>query len=140
MQVLASLAKHYGFNLETPWDQLPPEVAIVILYGSGGKKVPLVSVQHSLVLDMEAVNADIQHDLDDKGIAKTAREEKIRARNADMARKASEDAKMAKLYREVILKEKAPEGGFVPLGALGGIQPAAPKKAEKKEEVGSFGD
>ncbi len=107
---------------------------------AGGKKVPLVSVQHSLVLDMEAVNADIQHDLDDKGIAKTAREEKIRARNADMARKASEDAKMAKLYREVILKEKAPEGGFVPLGALGGIQPAAPKKAEKKEEVGSFGD
>ena len=104
---------------------------------AGGKKVPLVSVQHSLVLDMEAVNADIQHDLDDQGIAKTAREEKIRARNADMARKAAEDAKMAKLYREVILKEKAPEGGFVPIDALGGIKPAAPK-AEK--EVGSFGD
>ena len=111
---------------------------------AGGKKVPLVSVQHSLVLDLEAVNADIQHDLDDKGIAKTAREEKLRARNADMARKASEDAKMAKLYREVILKEKAPEGGFVPLSALGGIAPApkvAPTaKVEKKEEVGSFGD
>lgn len=103
------------------------------------KKVPLASVQHSLVLDLEAVNADIQHDLDSKGIAKTAREEKIRARNADIARKAAEDAKMAKLYREVILKEKAPEGGFVPLNALGGIQPAAPK-ADKKEEVGSFGD
>jgi len=41
MQVLSSLAKHYGFSLETPWDQLPPEAAIVILYGSGGKKVPL---------------------------------------------------------------------------------------------------
>ena len=111
---------------------------------AGGKKVPLVSVQHSLVLDLEAVNADIQHDLDDKGIAKTAREEKLRARNADMARKASEDAKMAKLYREVILKEKTPEGGFVPLSALGGIAPApkvAPAaKVEKKEEVGSFGD
>ena len=77
-----------------------------------------------------------------QGIAKTAREEKIRARNADMARKASEDAKMAKLYREVVLKEKAPEGGFVPLGALGGIKPAAPvKKVEEvREEVGSFGD
>ncbi len=111
---------------------------------AGGKKVPLVSVQHSLVLDLEAVNADIQHDLDDKGIAKTAREEKLRARNAEMARKASEDAKMAKLYREVILKEKTPEGGFVPLSALGGIAPApkvAPAaKVEKKEEVGSFGD
>ena len=111
---------------------------------AGGKKVPLVSVQHSLVLDLEAVNADIQHDLDDKRIAKTAREENLRARNAEMARKASEDAKMAKLYREVILKEKTPEGGFVPLSALGGIAPApkvAPAaKVEKKEEVGSFGD
>ena len=68
---------------------------------AGGKKVPLVSVQHSLVLDLEAVNADIQHDLDDKGIAKTAREEKLRARNAEMARKASEDAKMAKLTKNL---------------------------------------
>ncbi|HXJ44039.1 MAG TPA: radical SAM protein [Bryobacteraceae bacterium] len=113
---------------------------------AGGKKVPLVSVQHSLVLDMDAVNADIQHDLDDQGIAKTAREEKLRARNADMARKASEDAKMAKLYREVVLKEKPVEGGFVPISALGGIAPAAPKPVAKeasqsaKEEVGSFGD
>jgi len=48
---------------------------------------------------------------------------------------------MAKLYREVVLKEKPVEAGFVPLGALGGISPAkteAPK--ESREEVGSFGD
>jgi hypothetical protein len=80
--------------------------------------------------------------LDDKGIARTARDEKIRARNEEMLRKSAEDAKMAKLYREVVLKEKAPEGGFVPLTALGGIQPAAPKPAatEARQEVGSFGD
>jgi uncharacterized radical SAM superfamily Fe-S cluster-containing enzyme len=109
---------------------------------AGNKKVPLTSQQHSLVLDMDAVNADRQHDLDDKGIARTARDEKIRARNEEMLRKSAEDAKMAKLYREVVLKEKAPEGGFVPLSALGGIQPAAPKPAatEAREEVGSFGD
>ena len=43
-----------------------------------------------------------------------------------MAKKAAEDARMAKLYREVVLKEKPVEGGFVPLGSLGGIKPAAP--------------
>jgi hypothetical protein len=50
---------------------------------------------------------------------------------------------MAKLYREVVLKEKPIEAGFVPVSMLGGIQPAAPKAAQTKEtreEVGSFGD
>jgi hypothetical protein len=110
---------------------------------AGGKNVNLPSKEHSLILNMDAVNADIQHDLDSQGIAKTAREEKLRARNADMARKAAEDARMAKLYREVVLKEKPVEAGFVPLNTLtGGIAPA-PKpaaKVENKEEVGSFGD
>jgi uncharacterized radical SAM superfamily Fe-S cluster-containing enzyme len=108
---------------------------------AGGKKVALASTEHSLVLDLEAVNAGIQHDLDDKGIAKTAREEKLRKRNSDMAKKAAEDARMAKLYREVVLKEKPVEAGFVPLDALG-IKPAAKAAAagEAREEVGSFGD
>jgi len=108
---------------------------------AGGKNVNLASKEHSLVLNLDAVNAGIQHDLDDKGIAKTAREEKTRARNAEMARKAGEDAKMAKLYREVILKEKPLEPGFIPVELLGGIKPAAkPATTEKREEVGSFGD
>src|ERR1700739_1601192 len=92
---------------------------------AGGKNVNLPSREHSLVLNMEAVNADIQHDLDSQGIAKTAREEKLRKRNTEMAKKAAEDARMAKLYREVVLKEKPVEGGFVPLETLGGIKPAA---------------
>jgi uncharacterized radical SAM superfamily Fe-S cluster-containing enzyme len=110
---------------------------------AGGKSVNLPSKEHSLILDMDAVNADIQHDLDSQGIAKTAREEKIRKRNAEMQKKAAEDARMAKLYREVILKEKPVEAGFVPVSALGGIAPApkpVEKPSEKKEEVGSFGD
>jgi hypothetical protein len=114
---------------------------------AGGKAVPLASTQHSLVLDMQAVNAERQHDLDDLGIAKTAREEKMRKRNEEMAKRASDDARMAKLYREVILKEKPVEAGFVPVDALGGIKPAAPKpepapasEKENRKEVGSFGD
>jgi len=106
---------------------------------AGGKSVNLPSKEHSLILNAEAVAAGKQHDLDDLGIAKTAREEKIRARNADIVKKAAEDAKMAKLYREVILKEKPIESGFVPLNHIGGIQPAA-TKADSREEVGSFGD
>src|SRR3546814_16171480 len=37
MQVLESLGKAYGFDLTTPWQDLPGEVQLVILYGSGGK-------------------------------------------------------------------------------------------------------
>ncbi|HTA43959.1 MAG TPA: radical SAM protein [Bryobacteraceae bacterium] len=105
---------------------------------AGGKKVNLPSTDHSLILNMDDVNHGLQHDLDDKGIAKTAREEKIRKRDSEMAKKAAEDARMAKLYREVVLKEKPAEAGFVPLETLGGIKPAA--KKEEREEVGSFGD
>src|SRR5579885_2627057 len=48
---------------------------------AGGKKVNLPSTEHSLVLRPEDVNRERQHDLDEMGIAKTAREEKIRARD-----------------------------------------------------------
>ncbi|WP_375291406.1 excinuclease ABC subunit UvrA, partial [Qipengyuania sp.] len=41
MQVLASLAKEYGFGLETPWEGLKPENREVILFGTKGKRVPL---------------------------------------------------------------------------------------------------
>lgn len=41
MQVLSSLAEHFGFDLTTPWDALQTELKIVILYGTGGKAVPL---------------------------------------------------------------------------------------------------
>ena len=41
MQVLASLAKEYGFDLTTPWQDLGAENQDVILYGTKGKRVPL---------------------------------------------------------------------------------------------------
>src|SRR5216683_2423662 len=46
---------------------------------AGGKKVGLETTQHSLQLDAEAVAKGKQTDLDEKGIAKNAREEKLRA-------------------------------------------------------------
>ncbi|AEG47840.1 UvrABC system protein A [Sphingobium chlorophenolicum L-1] len=41
MQVLGSLAKEFGFSLETPWQDLAPEVKIIILHGTAGKPVTL---------------------------------------------------------------------------------------------------
>ena len=70
---------------------------------------------------------------DKSGIAKNAREEKIRARDAKLKSDA-ENAKMAALYRKEVLGEKAPEGGFVPLGAiggLGGITPSSRRQTSK---------
>ncbi len=34
-QLIQSLARHYGFDIETPWTELTPEVQKVLLYGSG---------------------------------------------------------------------------------------------------------
>ena len=41
MQVLASLAKEFGFSLDTPWQDLPGEVQLVILHGTAGRPVTL---------------------------------------------------------------------------------------------------
>ncbi len=41
MQVLASLAKEYGFSLDTPWEELAHAHQEVILHGTKGARVPL---------------------------------------------------------------------------------------------------
>ena len=98
---------------------------------AGGKSVPLNSRDHAMVLREEIVTNEIQHDLDNLGIAKTAREEKIRARDAKIKQDA-ENAKMAKLYRKEVLGEQE-QPGFI---SLGEIKPAAPVvKAEVEETV-----
>jgi uncharacterized radical SAM superfamily Fe-S cluster-containing enzyme len=87
---------------------------------AGGKKVGMTQVGHELVLNMEHVNAEANHTLDNLGIAKNAREEKIRARDEKVKTEA-ENARMAKLYREHVLGEKPVEG----LVSLGDIRPAS---------------
>jgi len=63
-------------------------------------------VGHNLNLNMEHVNAEANHTLDELGIAKNSREEKLRARavtTADKLKADAENAQMAKLYREHVL-------------------------------------
>jgi 7,8-dihydro-6-hydroxymethylpterin dimethyltransferase len=94
---------------------------------AGGKNVGLATKDHSLVLDAEAVALGKQKDLDDAGIAKTAREEKLRAK-AEAKKKAEENERMASLYRQHVLKEQ-PAEPVVQIQGLGG------KKKDPVQEV-----
>ncbi|MGC2475310.1 MAG: radical SAM protein [Candidatus Sulfotelmatobacter sp.] len=100
---------------------------------AGGKKVKMDQQETAteyLNLREDLVTNELQHDLDNLGIAKTAREEKTRARDAKQKLDAEArgpqkndeayNARMASLYREVVLKEKPVQSqdGFIPLGAL----------------------
>jgi len=40
-QMIRSLGDHYGFDVETPWEELPEPVREVVLYGSGKEKIKL---------------------------------------------------------------------------------------------------
>jgi len=44
MQVLGSLAREFGFSLDTPWEDLPGEVKLIILHGTAGKPVTLTFI------------------------------------------------------------------------------------------------
>jgi excinuclease ABC subunit A len=41
MQVLSSVARHYGFDIDTPWKDLPPMIPAIILNGSGSEVIRL---------------------------------------------------------------------------------------------------
>ncbi|RMG49849.1 MAG: excinuclease ABC subunit A, partial [Gammaproteobacteria bacterium] len=38
-QMISSLAAHYGFDVETPWEELPERIRQIILYGSGDEPI-----------------------------------------------------------------------------------------------------
>ena len=104
---------------------------------AGGKKVNLVSETHTMTLREELVTLEVQHDLDALGIAKNAREEKLRAR-AQRQKTEEESQRMEKLYRQHVLKEQ-PQAELVQLQGIAPAKPSEPR-AEEREEVGSFGD
>jgi len=53
MQVLGSLAREFGFSLDTPWRDLPGEVQLIILHGTGGKPVTLTFVDGKKSYDVK---------------------------------------------------------------------------------------
>src|SRR5437870_2860705 len=104
---------------------------------AGGKNVKMDSTEHSLLLRDGIVTQEEQRDLDKLGIAKNAREEKLRARDAKQKNDPAYNARMAALYREVVLKEKPvqSENGFIPLGALAKPNGNGHSVPEAKPEV-----
>ena len=91
----------------------------------------LDSTAHTLKLNEEAVRAGAQTDMEDMGIAKNAREEKLAAQKKHMspeeaAKAAAHNAEMAKLYAQHVLKEQP----TLQIQGLGGK-----KKASQPAEV-----
>jgi len=100
---------------------------------AGNKKVTLNTTDHNLVLREELVTMEVQKDLDNLGVAKTAREEKIRARDEKLRlQQEAENVRMMSLYKKHVLKE--PETGLVQIGG------AKPAPAQQEETTGALGD
>src|ERR687897_1742398 len=89
---------------------------------AGGRKVTLPDTNHKLVLNHDDVERGRQHDLDQLGIAKNAREEKLQARKKEQDPRYHAD--MERLYRQHVLKE--PAAPVISLQSL---------KAPKKEQT-----
>lgn len=53
MQVLGSLAREFGFSLDVAWKDLPGEVQLIILHGTGGKPVTLTFVDGKKAYDVK---------------------------------------------------------------------------------------
>ena len=104
---------------------------------AGNRTVPLAGTSHSLTLDPAAVAAGAQTDLDEMGVARTARDEQLAAR-ATGARTRAVDAEMRRLYRQHVLKEPV-----VPLLQIQGLssdagagQAAAPQPLRQEAASG----
>jgi hypothetical protein len=95
---------------------------------AGNKNVPLGSKEHTLQLNAEAVAAGRQTDLDELGVAKNAREEKLAARKkAQMTpEEIRQHMEMERLYRQQVLKEQ-------PTIQIQGLNPGGKKKQNVQE-------
>jgi len=97
---------------------------------AGGKHVEMDSTEHTLVLDPAAVAAGKQTDLDELGVAKNAREEKLRARKQQQKADQEHD-RMAELYRQHVLKEQP----TIQIQGLGGKKKPAVAEVLHKETL-----
>ena len=97
---------------------------------AGNRAVPLASAAHSLTLNEEAVRAGAQTDLDERGIAKNAREEQLKARHKD-DKDAQYHVEMARLYRQEVLKEQP----TLQIQGLGGRLGTDPPGSARPQDV-----
>jgi uncharacterized radical SAM superfamily Fe-S cluster-containing enzyme len=96
---------------------------------AGGKSVKLPSTEHSLVLDPEAVSAGRQTDLDEKGIARNSREEKLMAR---LQARGQDYEQMLRLYRKHVLKDPYAD---LPIVHIQGLKKAKVRSQTEEQPV-----
>ncbi len=86
---------------------------------AGGKKVKIEAPEETVyTLNRDLITEEEQHDLDKLGVAKNAREEKIRQRDERMREKdPAYHAEMMKLYKKHVLKDQTADA-FVPLSTI----------------------
>ena len=66
--MLEAVAKHLGFNTETPWDQLPAAVQRVLLHGSGTEDIEFVYQAESAGKDGKAKTRSVKRSHPFEGI------------------------------------------------------------------------
>jgi excinuclease ABC subunit A len=64
MQVLSSVARAYGFKLETPWNELPEEIRDVVLYGTKGRVITLTFIDGRKSYDVQKPFEGVIHNLE----------------------------------------------------------------------------
>ncbi|HTI30701.1 MAG TPA: excinuclease ABC subunit UvrA [Sphingomonas sp.] len=69
MQVLGSLARHFGFDLDTPWHDLAEEHQSAILFGTKGKPVTLRFVDGRKSYEVNKPFEGVIHNLDRRLLA-----------------------------------------------------------------------
>ena len=69
MQVLGSLARHFGFDLDTPWNELPEESRNAILFGTKGTPVVLRFVDGRKSYEVKKPFEGVIHNLDRRLLA-----------------------------------------------------------------------
>ena len=69
MQVLGSLARHFGFDLDTPWNELPEDSRNAILFGTKGVPVTLRFVDGRKSYEVNKPFEGVIHNLDRRLLA-----------------------------------------------------------------------
>ncbi|SIN71916.1 Excinuclease ABC subunit A [Sulfurivirga caldicuralii] len=72
--ILKAVADHYGFDMETPWNELPQRARDIILWGSGDEKLPLPHGRYTDVRRFEGVIPNMERRYQDAS-SSTVREE-----------------------------------------------------------------
>jgi excinuclease ABC subunit A len=60
-RMMYSLSVHYGFSLDEPFKNLPPEIIDILFYGSKGEKITMLAVEGSTKNDAKYIGRDFRH-------------------------------------------------------------------------------